>query len=126
MENMEVSCFKPRDKNTFTVDIKTTWKVNYLKEKIKEKKLIMFTNIKADNLILYQVTIEENLDKELCMEELKRLYKEKEKDSKKLEESKMLWTYFDKSPPSGMEYSIIVEKPKHKSICQLTSSLWPH
>ena len=126
MENMEVSCFKPGDKNTFTVDIETTWKVNYLKEKIKEKKLIMFTNIKADNLILYQVTIEENLDKELCMEELKRLYKEKEKDSKKLEESKMLWTYFDKSPPSGMEYSIIVEKPKHKSICQLTSSLWPH
>ena len=126
MENMEVSCFKPRDKNTFTVDIKTTWKVNYLKEKIKEKKPIMFTDVEADNLVLYQVTIEENLDKEPRMEKLERLYKEKEKESKKLDEGKMLQTYFDKSPPSGMEYSIIVEKPKHKSICQLTSSLWPH
>ena len=126
MENMEVSCFKPRDKNTFTVDIKTTWKVNYLKEKIKEKKLIMFTDVEADNLILYQVTIKENLDKELRMEELERLYKEKEKDSKKLDEGKMLQTYFDMSPPSGMEYSIIVEKPKCKSIYQIMSSLWPH
>ena len=111
MENMEVSCFKPGDKNTFTVDIETTWKVNYLKEKIKEKKLIMFTNIKADNLILYQVTIEENLEKKPRMEELERLYKERE-ESKVLDDGKPLRKYFGSSPPLGFEYYIIVQIPE--------------
>ena len=126
MANMKVSCFKPGDKNTFTVDIETTWKVNYLKEKIKEKKPIMFTDVEADNLVLYQVTIEENLDKEPRMEKLERLYKEKEKESKKLDMSQVLRTYFDKSPRPGMKYYIIVEKPKGESTCWLTPSLWPH
>ena len=106
---MEVSCFIPRKKNTFTVAVETSQKVAHLQDKIKEKKLITFTNVEADTLNLYQVTIEEDLNKKLHMEELKRLYKEKEKESKRLNEGKVLQTYFDKSPPLGLEYYIIVD-----------------
>ena len=126
---MEISCFIPREKNTFTIDIddiNLTQEAYCLKELIKEKKLIMFSNVEADALNLYQVTIKENLEKKLHMEELERLYKEKEKESKVLDEGKPLRKYFVESlPPLGMEYYIMVEIPKGESICQLTSPLWP-
>ena len=55
------------------------------------------------------------------MEELERLYKEKEKE---LDEGKPLRKYFVESlPPPGMEYYIMVEIPKGESICQLVMSL---
>ena len=126
---MEISCFIPREKNTFTIDIddiNLTQEAYCLKELIKEKKLIMFSNVEADALNLYQVTIKENLKKKPHMEELERLYKEKEKESKVLDEGKPLRKYFVESlPPLGMEYYIMVEIPKGESICQLTSPLWP-
>ena len=125
---MEISCFIPREKNTFTIDIddiNLTQEAYCLKELIKEKKPITFSDVEADALNLYQVTIEENLEKKPRMEELERLYKE-EKESKVLDEGKPLRKYFVESlPPPGMEYYIMVEIPKGESICQLTSPLWP-
>ena len=125
---MEISCFIPGEKNTFTIDIDDidmTRKAYRLKELIKEKKPITFSDVEADALNLYQVTIEENLEKKPRMEELERLYKE-EKESKVLDEGKPLRKYFVESlPPPGMEYYIMVEIPKGESICQLTSPLWP-
>ena len=123
---MEVSCFIPGEENIFTVDIDDidmTRKAYRLKELIKEKKPITFSDVEADALNLYQVTIEENLEKKPRMEELKRLYKE-EKESKVLDEGKPLRKYFVESlPPPGMEYYIMVEIPKGESICQLVMSL---
>ena len=123
---MEISCFIPGEKNTFTIDIDDidmTRKAYRLKELIKEKKPITFSDVEADALNLYQVTIEENLEKKPRMEELERLYKE-EKESKVLDEGKPLRKYFVESlPPPGMEYYIMVEIPKGESICQLVMSL---
>ena len=123
---MEISCFIPGEKNTFTIDIddiNLTRKAGDLKEKIKEK---MGESFPAYKLHLYRATIKENLEKKPRMEELERLYKEKEKESEVLDEGKPLRKYFVESlPPPGMEYYIMVEIPKGESICQLTSPLWP-
>ena len=124
METYKISCFIPRNKNIFTVDVEKTQDIHCLKKLIRVEKLQTFANVEVDALNLYQVTIEENLKKKLRMEELERLYKEKE--SKVLDEGKPLRKYFVKSlPPPGMEYYIMVEIPKGESICQLMSPLWP-
>ena len=124
METYKISCFIPGNKNIFTVDVKKTQDVHCLKKLIRAEKPQTFTNVEVDALNLYQVTIEENLKKKLRMEELERLYKEKE--SEVLDEGKPLRKYFVESlPPLGMEYYIMVEIPKGESICQLTSPLWP-
>ena len=124
METYKISCFIPRNKNIFTVDVEKTQDVHCLKKLIRAEKLQTFTNVEVDALNLYQVTIEENLEKKPRMEELERLYKEKE--SKVLDEGKPLRKYFVESlPPLGMEYYIMVEIPKGESICQLTLPLWP-
>ena len=124
METYKISCFIPRNKNIFTVDVEKTQDVHCLKKLIRAEKLQTFTNVEVDALNLYQVTIEENLEKKPRMEELERLYKEKESEA--LDEGKPLRKYFVESlPPPGMEYYIMVEIPKGESICQLTSPLWP-
>ena len=96
------------------VDVEKTQDVHCLKKLIRAEKPQTFTNVEVDALNLYQVTIEENLEKKPHMEELERLYKEKE--SEVLDEGKPLWKYFVKSlPPPGMEYYIMVEIPKGES-----------
>ena len=112
---MEVSCFIPGNENTFTVDVEMTGKVHSLKKRIKHEKPITFTDVEADHLVLYQVTIEEDLDKEQCIEKLEKLSQNKE--CRWLDERIQSSIYFGESPPSGMEYYIIVEKRKGESIC---------
>ena len=114
MANMHVSCFIPGNQNTFTVDIEATQKVKHLKKRITEEKPMTLANVEADDLVLYQVTIKEDLDEEPRIEELERLYKEKE--SRTFSEGEPLRRYFGKSPPPGLEYHIIVQIPKGESI----------
>ena len=80
----------------------------------------------ASDLNLYQVTIDKALSKQLRMKELEKLYKEKDKESEKLDEDEELSKYFDKSLPDGRKYYIIIETPKGESMYRLTLSLWLH
>ena len=117
MPIMEVSCFIPGEENTFTIDINDidmTQKAYRLKKLIMqemEKMSRMFANVSWINLILYQVTINDDLEKRPRMEELERLYKERE-ESKVLDDGKPLRKYFGSSPPLGFEYYIIVQIPE--------------
>ena len=50
------------------------------------------------------------------MEALERLCKEKEKESKALDEDRELSEYFGESPPDGRKHYIIVQIPRRESI----------
>ena len=75
----------------------------------------MLKCLPANFLILYRVTIDEALDKTRRIEELERLYKDKE--SMYLDEEDELSKYFDESPPKGRKSCIIVEIPEGEAIC---------
>ena len=115
-EEFEISCFIPGAKNTFTVDVEKSRGVTLLKDKLKEKKPQTFADVEADHLQLYQVIINDDLDKKPRMEELERLYKEKEKEGKQLDERRMLSKYFGESPPEGFKFYVIIEIPRGESI----------
>ena len=116
MEKYKISCFIPGNKNTFTVDVEKTQDqdIHHLKKLIKADMVPALNHVTANFINLYQVTIDKALDKRQRTERLETLYKDKQINF--LDEDAKLSENFDKSPPDGQRYCVIVEIPEGESI----------
>ena len=116
IRRMRIMCFVPsiRESNAFPVDYDRDQMVADLKDKIKEKMHPKLKDYMANSLVLYRVAIDEALDHKRRIEELERLYKDKE--WMRLDEWGGLSNIFGENPPEGRIYCIIVYIPEGESI----------
>ena len=108
-------CFIPGGKSVFSVEIDKTKIVDQLKDAIKKKKTQTLANVEADDLILYRVAIDSNLDNKRRKTTLMHL-SENLAQHEELSDTSHLSTIFDVSPPDGKSWLTLVQIPQGESI----------
>ena len=111
-------CFAPgvSASDIFHVDCEENELISQIKDKIKSAMEPKLKSYMANSLQLYLVTTDANPDDKQYMEELKRLYRDKDSLGMYLDERKSLSHYFNAGLPQGKDYYIIVHIPEGESI----------
>ena len=111
-------CFIPGGKSVFSVEIDKTKIVDQLKDAIKKKKTQTLANVEADDLILYRVAVNSNLDNKRRKTTLTHLSKNLVQHEELINTSYLL-AIFDVTPPDRKTWLTLVQIPQGESL-----SLW--
>jgi len=109
-----LGCFLVGDDKTFPVIREESWTVGCLKKAIKDRRPTDLKDVDDIYLELYRVEIDDTHNREMRINELKQLSRNLKDEE--LDEDNPLSVYFDRSPPQGKKYYIIVQISKGESI----------
>ena len=111
-----LTCFLIGDKTIFKVEIDSAKEVGNLKNAIKQQKQAALKDVDADKLTLDRVTINRSLEPEARIHELQRLSNNSSECTPLGDDMRELSDIFDKTPPAGQVYLILVRIREGESI----------